>query len=56
MYQTKTEIMENIKKITLDEMINSDLINGLIEKQDKELAEAGWTYNEVKALADSINK
>ncbi len=48
--------MENIKTITLDEMINSDLITDLIEKQDKELAEAGWTYKEVKFLADSINK
>lgn len=41
--------------ITLDEMINSELITSLIEKEDKELDEHGWTYEEVKSFGESLN-
>ena len=41
--------------ITLDEMINSELITSLIEKDDKELAEDGWTYEEAKAFGERMN-
>ena len=43
-------------EITLDEMINSDLIADLIAQEDKDLANDGWTYKEVKELANSISK
>ena len=42
--------------LTLEDIFNSELITGMIEQEDKELAEAGWTYEEVKSLADSIAK
>jgi hypothetical protein len=43
-------------ELTLEDILNSELMNGMIEQEDKELAEAGWTYKEVKSLADSIAK
>lgn len=48
--------MENSTEITLDEMINSELITNIIEQEDKDLKEAGWTYEEVKEFAKSITK
>jgi hypothetical protein len=43
-------------ELTLEDILNSDLMNEWMEQQDKDLAEAGWTYEEVKSLADSIAK
>ena len=43
-------------ELTIEDILNSELMNGMIEQEDKELAEAGWTYKEVKSLADSIAK
>jgi hypothetical protein len=42
--------------LTIEDILNSELITKMIEQEDKELAEAGWTYKEVKSLADSIAK
>ena len=41
---------------TIEEILNSELLNSIIEQEDKDLKEAGWTYEEVKNLADSIIK
>ena len=35
---------------TIEEILNSDFLNNLIEQEDKDLKEAGWTYEEVKEL------
>tara|TARA_R110000803_G_scaffold182176_2_gene244494 strand:- start:2463 stop:2606 length:144 start_codon:yes stop_codon:yes gene_type:complete len=43
-------------ELTLEDILNSPLMNEMIEQQDKDLEEAGWTYKEVKSLADSIAK
>jgi hypothetical protein len=51
----KTEIMTT-STLTIEDILNSELITKMIEQEDKELAEAGWTYKEVKSLADSIAK
>jgi hypothetical protein len=51
----KNTTMKN-ETLTLEDILNSELITGMIEQEDKELAEAGWTYEEVKSLADSIAK
>ena len=48
--------MKNQETITLDEMLNSELITGLIEQEDKDLAEDGWTYEEAKAFGERMNK
>ena len=48
----KIETME----LTLNEILNSDLLNEIIINEDLELAEAGWTYEEVRQFAKSINK
>lgn len=48
--------MGTIKSITLDEILESDLITGIIIKEDKELAEAGWTYEEIKEVAKVVKK
>ncbi len=42
------------KEITLEEMINSELITEMIKEDDKNLAEDGWTYEEAKAFAERI--
>lgn len=42
------------KQITLDEMIDSVLITEMIEQENKDLKEAGWTIEEVRALANFI--
>tara|TARA_R110001606_G_scaffold38401_1_gene107630 strand:- start:217 stop:360 length:144 start_codon:yes stop_codon:yes gene_type:complete len=43
-------------ELTIEDILNSELITEMIEKEDKELAEAGWTYEEVKSIADSMSK
>jgi len=47
--------MKNQKK-QLEEILNSDLMNQMIEQQNKDLKEAGWTYDEVQSFAKSIIK
>ena len=49
--QTKTNDMKNL---TLDEILNSDLMNEMIAEQDKDLSEAGWTYEEIKEVAKMV--
>ena len=44
------------KKLTMDEILNSNLMNEIIEKEDKDLSEAGWTYEEVKSVSNLIMK
>lgn len=41
-------------EITLDEMINSELITNLIDQDDKDLKADGWTYKEVQEFAKSM--
>ncbi len=41
---------------TLEDILNSDLMNEIIEQEDKDLKEAGWTYEEVKEFAKSLTK
>tara|TARA_R110000772_G_scaffold78876_2_gene169021 strand:+ start:299 stop:472 length:174 start_codon:yes stop_codon:yes gene_type:complete len=41
---------------TLNEILDSDLINNLIAEDDKALADAGWTYAEIKEIARLITK
>jgi len=45
--------MENQIK-TLNDILNSDFMNELIAQQDKDLAEAGWTYEECKQVGKLI--
>jgi hypothetical protein len=40
-----------MKNLTLDEILNSELLTEIVEQDDKDLAEAGWTYEEVKEVA-----
>ena len=40
----------------LDEILNSELMNHIIEQEDKDLKEAGWTYDEVQSFAKGIIK
>ena len=43
-----------MKTLTLDEILNSELMNEIIEEQDRDLAEAGWTYEEIKEVAKMV--
>tara|TARA_R110000824_G_scaffold57532_7_gene156322 strand:+ start:4434 stop:4571 length:138 start_codon:yes stop_codon:yes gene_type:complete len=43
-----------MKNLTLDEILNSELMNEIIEEQDRDLAEAGWTYEEIKEVAKMV--
>jgi hypothetical protein len=54
--QITTNKKKQIMELTLNEILNSDLLNEIIIKEDLELAEAGWTYEEVRQFAKSINK
>ena len=44
------------KETTLEEMLNSDLIIGLIEAEDEELKNAGWTMDEIRRFAKFLIK
>ena len=48
--------MKNKTQNTIEEILNSDLLNEIIEQEDKDLKDAGWTYEEVKEFAKSITK
>jgi len=41
---------------TLNDILNSDLLNEIIENENKQLEKDGWSYEEVRAFAKSINK
>lgn len=41
-------------KNTLNEILNSDLMNQIIEQEDKDLKESGWTYEEIKEVAKMV--
>jgi len=41
-------------EITLDEILNSDFMNQIIEQEDKDLKDAGWTYEEIKEVAKMV--
>ena len=41
--------------MTLNEMINSDFITEMINQENRDLAGAGWTVREVRAMAQFIN-
>ena len=43
--------MENL---TIDEILNSELMNEIINTENKDLAEAGWTYEEIKEVAKMV--
>ena len=49
--QTKTNKMKNL---TLNEILNSELLNDMVNQEDKDLAAAGWTYEEVKEVAKIV--
>ena len=40
--------------MTLNEMINSDFITEMINQENRDLAESGWTIKEVRAMAQFI--
>ena len=42
-------------RMTLDQMIESDFITQMINEENRDLAEAGWTVKEVRAMAQFIN-
>jgi hypothetical protein len=44
----------NKMELTLNEILNSDLLNEIITKENSELEEAGWTYEEVRKFAKSL--
>ena len=44
------------QEITLDEILNSELMNEMINQENKDLKEAGWTIEEVKSMANFIIK
>ena len=41
---------------TLNDILNSDLLNEIIENENKQLEKDGWSYEEVRSFAKSINK
>jgi len=43
-------------KTTLEEMLNSDLISGEIQREDEELKNAGWTIEEIRRFAKFLIK
>lgn len=43
-------------ELTLNEILNSDLLNEIIIEEDKQLEKDGWSYNEVREFAKSLNK
>ena len=40
--------------MTLNEMINSDFITEMINQENRDLATAGWTVRDVKAMASFL--
>ena len=42
--------------LTIEDILNSDLMNQLISEEDKALSEAGWTYKETKSFAKGMLK
>ena len=42
--------------LTIEDILNSDLMNQLISEEDKALSEAGWTYKEVQSFAKGMSK
>tara|TARA_R100000541_G_scaffold37467_2_gene45350 strand:- start:261 stop:398 length:138 start_codon:yes stop_codon:yes gene_type:complete len=40
--------------MTLNEMISSDFITDMINQENRDLAGAGWTIKEVRAMAQFI--
>ena len=44
------------KDFTLEEILNSDFMNDLIETENKQLEEAGWTIEEVREFAKGLIK
>ena len=42
--------------LTIEDILNSDLMNELQAQEDRDLAEAGWTYAEVRSLVKAITK
>jgi hypothetical protein len=43
--------MENL---TIDEILNSELMNEIINTEDRDLEESGWTYEEIKEVAKMV--
>ena len=43
--------MENL---TIDEILNSELMNEIINTEDRDLQESGWTYEEIKEVAKMV--
>ena len=54
-HKRKTNIMTTLEN-TIEEILNSDLLNSIIEQEDKDLKEAGWTYEEIKSVAKMVTK
>ena len=42
--------------LTINEILNSDLMNQIIEQEDRDLADADWSYSEIKQVANLITK
>ena len=39
---------------TIEQILNSEIIKGIIEQEDKDLKAAGWTYEEIKSVAKMV--
>lgn len=42
--------------MSINEILNSDLLNSIIEQEDKDLAEANWSRKEINEMAKFIIK
>jgi len=45
---------KNLEIMTLNQMIESDFITEMINQENRDLAAAGWTIKDVKAMASFI--
>ena len=51
-----TMIKKETNQEQMNEILNSEFINDILAQEDKDLAEAGWTYDEVKSIASIVQK
>lgn len=42
--------------MTIDEILNSELLNSIIEQDDKDLSDAGWTIDDARNFAKFLIK
>lgn len=42
--------------MSLDEILNSDLLNEIVSKEDKDLEESGWSRKDINEMANFVIK